>query len=105
MGKTIVFVSHDLSSISKYCDRVVLLNQGIKLGEGMPKQMIDTYKQVLVGQYTPPEAEGERLLDDEQLRAMAAKGVDGSKLKGKAGTDEDRRWRLCRKPGAFGVRF
>ncbi len=82
MGKTIVFVSHDLSSISKYCDRVVLLNQGIKLGEGAPKQMIDTYKQVLVGQYTAPESEGERLLDDEQLRAMAAKGVDGSKMGG-----------------------
>ncbi|MDE6405743.1 MAG: ABC transporter ATP-binding protein [Lachnospiraceae bacterium] len=83
MGKTIVFVSHDLSSISKYCDRVVLLNQGIKLGEGAPKQMIDTYKQVLVGQYTAPESEEERLLDDEQLRAMAAKGVDGSKLEGR----------------------
>lgn len=82
MGKTIVFVSHDLSSISKYCDRVVLLNQGVKLGEGAPKKMIDTYKQVLVGQYTPPETEGERLLDDEQLRAMAARGVDGSKLDG-----------------------
>ncbi len=27
-GKTILFVSHDLSSISKYCDRVILLNQG-----------------------------------------------------------------------------
>ncbi len=80
MGKTIVFVSHDLSSISKYCDRVVLLNQGVKLGEGNAKQMIDTYKQVLVGQYTAPEAEGERLVDDEQLRQMAAKGVDGSKL-------------------------
>lgn len=80
MGKTIVFVSHDLSSISKYCDRVVLLNQGVKLGEGNAKQMIDTYKQVLVGQYTAPEAEGERLVDDEKLREMAAKGVDGSKL-------------------------
>lgn len=79
MGKTIVFVSHDLSSISKYCDRVILLNQGTKLGEGAPKQMIDTYKQVLVGQYVAPETEGERLLDDEQLREMAAKGVDGSK--------------------------
>lgn len=55
MGKTIVFVSHDLSSISKYCDRVVLLNQGIKLGEGTPKQMIDAYKQVLVGQYPLPD--------------------------------------------------
>ncbi len=50
MGRTIVFVSHDLSSISKYCDRVVLLNQGDKLGEGSPKEMIDAYKQVLVGQ-------------------------------------------------------
>lgn len=80
MGKTIVFVSHDLSSISKYCDRVVLLNQGVKLGEGNAKQMIDTYKQVLVGQYAAPEAEGERLVEDEQLRELAAKGVDGSKL-------------------------
>lgn len=83
MGKTIVFVSHDLSSISKYCDRVVLLNQGVKLGEGSAKKMIDTYKQVLVGQYVASEAEeSERLLDDEKLREMAAKGVDGSKLKG-----------------------
>lgn len=80
MGKTIVFVSHDLSSISKYCDRVVLLNQGVKLGEGEPKEMIDTYKQVLVGQYVPPAESGEKsLLDDEQLREMAAKGIDGSK--------------------------
>ena len=100
MGKTIVFVSHDLSSISKYCDRVVLLNQGVKLGEGAPKQMIDTYKQVLVGQYTPTESEGERLLDDEQLRAMAAKGVDGSKLDGRQqdGTAENRITGLTENP-------
>lgn len=38
MGKTIVFVSHDLSSISKYCDRVVLLNQGVKLGRARPSR-------------------------------------------------------------------
>ena len=50
-GKTIVFVSHDLSSISKYCDRVFLLNQGNLLGEGKPKEMIDAFKRVLVGQY------------------------------------------------------
>ncbi len=74
MGKTIVFVSHDLSSISKYCDRVVLLNQGVKLGEGAPKEMIDRYKQVLVGQYTIEESAAESLLEDEQLRRAAAKG-------------------------------
>ncbi len=54
-GKTVLFVSHDMSSISKYCDRVVLLNQGVKLGEGSPKEMIDIYKRVLVGQYNPEE--------------------------------------------------
>ena len=49
-GKTILFVSHDLGSISKYCDRVILLEQGRKLGEGAPKEIIDMYKKVLVGQ-------------------------------------------------------
>ena len=49
MGRTILFVSHDLSSIARYCDRVVLLNKGVKLEEGSPKQMVDMYKQLLVG--------------------------------------------------------
>ncbi len=61
MGKTIVFVSHDLSSISKYCDRVFLLNKGSLLGEGSPKEMIDAYKRVLVGQYEVPEQEEQEL--------------------------------------------
>lgn len=50
LGKTILFVSHDLGSIAKYCDRVVLLNRGTKLGEGAPKEMIDIYKKVMVNQ-------------------------------------------------------
>ncbi len=65
MGKTILFVSHDLSSVSKYCDRVVLLNKGVKLGEGSPKEMIDAYKQVLVGQYPVPE-ESEKLKESNE---------------------------------------
>lgn len=48
-GKTILIVSHDLGSISKYCDRVVLLNVGGKIAEGNPKEMIDLYKKILVG--------------------------------------------------------
>lgn len=48
-GKTILFVSHDLSSISRYCDRVYLLNNGEMIGNGSPKEMIDKYKQILAG--------------------------------------------------------
>lgn len=78
MGKTIVFVSHDLSSISKYCDRVILLNQGVKLGEGTPKEMIDAYKRVLVGQYPLPkdldrqEESNEGNADDASLTETSA---------------------------------
>jgi len=95
MGKTIVFVSHDLSSISKYCDRVYLLNKGTLLGEGSPKEMIDVYKRVLVGQYEVEQEEEDNLLHDAQLRDKAAdaagvkrdKKTDGEDGNGQNGTD------------------
>ncbi len=59
-GKTILFVSHDLGSIAKYCDRAVLLNKGKKMAEGEPKEIIDLYKQVLVSQ-----AENRELTDEQ----------------------------------------
>ncbi len=71
-GKTIIFVSHDLSSIAKYCDRVVLLNKGVKLGEGSPKEMIDAYKKVLVGQYQVPDSDDNNLLDDAEIKAKVS---------------------------------
>ena len=91
-GKTILFVSHDLSSISKYCDRAVLLNQGVLLGEGTPKKMIDIYKQVLVGQYPLPSSDVENLLDDESIREAAAsadKRAD-AKIKGDKKASKDK---------------
>ena len=59
-GKTILFVSHDLGSISKYCDKVVLLNQGKKVIEDVPKKVIDIYKKILVNQYDENKAEDSR---------------------------------------------
>ena len=58
-GKTILIVSHDLSSIAKYCDRVILLNNGVMLDQGSPKAMVDMYKQLLVHQDPVKQAEGE----------------------------------------------
>lgn len=60
-GKTILFVSHDLGSVAKYCDRVILLNNGKKMAEGEPKEIIDLYKQVLVSR-----AENREWTDEEQ---------------------------------------
>ncbi len=79
LGKTIVFVSHDLSSISKYCDRVFLLNKGDLLGEGSPREMIDAYKRVLVGQYEiSEEQKGISLAEDADVRHAAGKAAGGA---------------------------
>ena len=82
LGKTIVFVSHDLSSINKYCDRVFLLNKGTLLGEGTPNAMIDAYKQVLVGQYElPKDREQDSLLNDWELRQAAGQAAGARAVK------------------------
>ncbi len=49
-GKTILLVSHDLGSVNKYCDRVILINRGHKIREGKAKEVIDEYKKLLVNQ-------------------------------------------------------
>ena len=76
-GKTILFVSHDLSSIGKYCDRVVLLNKGEKLAEGGAKEMVNLYRRVLVNQYDDA--------DLEEGAENAEAGQDGQLTDGTAG--------------------
>lgn len=44
--KTIVFVSHALGIIEKFCDRVVLLNEGRVVSVGEPKKTIYDYTQM-----------------------------------------------------------
>lgn len=80
-GKTIIFVSHDLSSVAKYCDRVMVLNKGVKLEEGPALDMIDVYKRVLVGQYSDQGFDGSEVsvkeregLNEETLEYGSGEG-------------------------------
>ena len=49
-GTTIVMVTHDMGSIIKYCDKVILLNKGEYIAEGPAGRMVDLYKKILAGQ-------------------------------------------------------
>ena len=49
-GTTILMVTHDMGSIIKYCDKVVLLNRGEFIAEGEAGRMVDLYKKILAGQ-------------------------------------------------------
>ncbi len=83
-GKTILLVSHDLSSISKYCDKVILLNKGTKVDEGSPKAIIDLYKKILanqsveVNELEEPDQEEETDQNTESYAAVA--GTEKSRM-------------------------
>lgn len=47
-GKTIVFVSHDMSSVKRICDRVFYVKKGGEVIEGSPDEMIALYHRNLV---------------------------------------------------------
>jgi lipopolysaccharide transport system ATP-binding protein len=63
-GKTIIFVSHDLSTVSRWCDTVVWLEDGRVQEEGVPQRVIDLYRQHVAAQ------EAERAIA-EHIRVMA----------------------------------
>ena len=56
-GTTILMVTHDMGSVIKYCDRVVLLNKGHYVAEGAPGKMVDLYKKILANQVDDLEEE------------------------------------------------
>ena len=56
-GTTVLLVTHDMSSVIKYCDKVVVLKSGTVVKEGNPKEMVDIYKKILVNQYDENEPE------------------------------------------------
>ena len=45
-GKTIVVVSHDLETVKRICDRVMLLGEGKILDLGMPEKVVEEYKRL-----------------------------------------------------------
>lgn len=47
-GKTILFVSHDLSSVLKYCNRCLLINQGEQIAMGNTAEVVNIYRKLLV---------------------------------------------------------
>lgn len=56
-GTTILMVTHDMGSIIKYCDKVIVLNKGDKVAEGPAGEMVDLYKKILAGKYGKEEEE------------------------------------------------
>lgn len=51
MGKTILFVTHALENIIRYCHRGIVLESGVKLVDTDAKSAVDVYKKLMVNCY------------------------------------------------------
>ena len=45
--KTIIFVTHSLSTAEKYSDKIILLDQGRIINQGLPREVISQYKKII----------------------------------------------------------
>jgi len=55
-GKTILFVSHSLDSVIRYCNTAILLDEGQLIDQGSPKDMVDIYKRILTKSFSSSTA-------------------------------------------------
>ena len=87
-GTTIIMVTHDMGSIIKYCDKVVLLNKGEFIAQGSAGKMVDLYKKILAGQMDALRAELEVMNDFSGDKVVKAeKSGAGSAENGASGNE------------------
>ncbi|MCI8725560.1 MAG: ABC transporter ATP-binding protein [Hungatella sp.] len=80
-GTTILMVTHDMGSIIKYCDKVVLLNKGNFVAQGTPGHMVDLYKKILANQMDSLKEELEEMNDFSGEKEKEAQGFHGRLMK------------------------
>ena len=90
-GKTIIFVSHDMGSVIKYCDRALLLNKGKQIFVGKCSEAVDIYKKILANQYQeePEEAIPEDHTEEKKRISGKAEGSEGDMAQKVPGTEKD----------------
>jgi ABC-type polysaccharide/polyol phosphate transport system ATPase subunit len=64
-GRTIVFVTHDMATLNRFCHRALLLERGSMVHIGEPNEVADRYLEINFGR------------DPERTSATVARGGDG----------------------------
>src|SRR4051812_36778348 len=75
-GRSVLFVSHDLGSVTRLCDRAIVINDGHVVFDGDPQAAVERYlsSQTLDGTDAVSERPGSGAL---RLRGVTVEGDDG----------------------------
>ena len=101
-GLTVLFVSHDMSALSRLCHRIVWLDKGELVREGDPERVIAAYEEAaLRGKHGFGDTAGRHTNVEAEIASVRLLNAAGEEV-GAAPTDEDVYIRLrlkVRKPG------
>ncbi len=77
-GRTILFVTHALDTVIRYCSRGIVIDGGEKICDDSSKEAVDVFKKVLTGNFTPQKSSEkvEKRVDDTLLKESFTKNRD-----------------------------
>lgn len=81
-GAAILFISHDLATVEKLCDRVCMLEKGTLVAEGPPADVVAEYRASLAGTAATAETTGTRWgSGDVKFTRVALQNPNGSQAR------------------------
>ena len=69
LGITIILVSHSMEDVAKYVDRIIVMNQGLVMYDGTPKEVFAHYKELETMGLAAPQV-------TYIMQSLRAKGAD-----------------------------
>jgi len=99
-GKTFLIVSHEMDTIQSLCDRVLVLEHGLTVLEGLPARAVNEYHAINAsGQVEAPAARewGSREAEIVAVEVRNARGEELSTLGAREGFSVRLRWRAARR--------
>ena len=69
-GRTIIFVTHDMASVERFCDRAMLLDRGRVLGIGPAEEISRSYSELSLSDVARLRARGARLRSVSRARRV-----------------------------------
>ena len=82
-GKTILFVTHNITDILRNCTRTIIIDSGSKIFDGTVKDGVELYKKIIVGlkpseikKQNALEEETKKIEDDVELKDEQFKVID-----------------------------
>ena len=78
-GRTILFVTHDMGAVERFCDRAMLIEKGEIDGIGPPDEIARRYSEVNFGHVTAPEPVEANLGREARVRSLWLEGPGGER--------------------------